>query len=258
MNVLSWRLIMEKDLRTLELANNSIEELPREIAQLIHLSKCWRLENLPQGLGKLINLRHLKTDSTLIRVLPKGIGRLSSLRTLAEIAVVGDDDDDNSLKVGDLPNLNNLCGHLAISGLGMEKVESKRRIPCCNNAMFPFIDTGEMPQARGPAGQLAPDDAAADFVHLRFSCYDFEEINTDLWVKKSPATTKPTAMAGYCLITAIPEAVLATNHWRRRPSPPWIIRHRPTRRLSSPTVVFLNVSYSSMEKPEIYRALHKQ
>eukprot|EP00261_Vitis_vinifera_P023159 XP_010654948.1 PREDICTED: uncharacterized protein LOC100853605 [Vitis vinifera] len=72
--------------------------------------------------------------STLIRVLPKGIGRLSSLRTLAEIAVVGDDDDDNSLKVGDLPNLNNLCGHLAISGLGnvrdaraAEKAELKKK-----------------------------------------------------------------------------------------------------------------------------------
>ncbi|KAL6335444.1 hypothetical protein AAG906_029687 [Vitis piasezkii] len=60
--------------------------------------------------------------STLIRVLPKGIGRLSSLRTLAEIAVV------------DLPNLNNLCGHLAISGLGnvrdaraAEKAELKKK-----------------------------------------------------------------------------------------------------------------------------------
>ena len=97
-----------QSLRTLELANNSIEELPREIAQLIHLrylnlsnnawlkelpeamcklcnlqtltlSQCWRLENLPQGMGKLINLRHLKTDSTLKRVFPKGIGRLSRL-----------------------------------------------------------------------------------------------------------------------------------------------------------------------------------
>ena len=160
-----------QSLRTLELANNSIEELPREIAQLIHLrylnlsdnawlkelpkamcnlcnlqtltlSKCWRLENLPQGLGKLINLRHLETDSTLIRVLPKGIGRLSSLRTLAEIAVVGDDDDDNSLKVGDLPNLNNLCGHLAISGLGnvrdaraVEKAELKKR----STSIFEFL-----------------------------------------------------------------------------------------------------------------------
>ena len=37
---------------------------------------------------------------------------------MAEIAVVGDDGDDNSLKVGDPQNLNNLCGHLAISGLG--------------------------------------------------------------------------------------------------------------------------------------------
>ena len=31
---------------------------------------------------------------------------------------MGDDGDDNSLKVGDLQNLNYLCGHLAISGLG--------------------------------------------------------------------------------------------------------------------------------------------
>ncbi|XP_034696661.1 putative disease resistance protein RGA4 isoform X1 [Vitis riparia] len=47
-----------------------------------------------------------------------------------------------------------------------------------------------------------------------------KKINTDLWVKKSPATTKPTAMAGYCLITTIPEAVLGTNHWRIRLSLP--------------------------------------
>lgn len=57
-------------------------------------------------------------------------------------------------------------------------MESKRRIPCCNNAMFPFIDTGEMPQARGPAGQLAPDDAAADFVHLRLSCPKKRPLNS--------------------------------------------------------------------------------
>ena len=45
-------------------------------------------------------------------------------------------------------------------------MESKRRIPCCNYAMSSFIDSGEMPQARGPAGLLAPDYTIADFVHI--------------------------------------------------------------------------------------------
>ena len=134
-------------LRTLELTANSIEELPREIAQLTHLrylnlsdnpwlkelpealcelcnlqtltlSRCWRLQYLPEGMGKMINLRHLELDSTLILVLPKGIGKLSELRTLAKITVVGDDDNGNLLKLGGLQNLNNLCGHLGINGLG--------------------------------------------------------------------------------------------------------------------------------------------
>ncbi|KAL6334766.1 hypothetical protein AAG906_021425 [Vitis piasezkii] len=266
-------------------------------------------QNLPQGMGKLINLRHLETDSTLKRVFPKGIGRLSSLRTLAEIAVVGDDGDDNSLKVGDLQNLNNLCGHLAISGLGiyhyndikfpnwlttslsqlttlklegsvkcthlpslgklpqLEGLDIWRMVsfkyvgheflgttttttiafPKLKKLTFAFMEAWKKwkvkeeyhvaimpclrsltvekcPKLEALAGLLAPDDAAVDFVHLRVSCpkkiplnSPHISINIDLWVKKSPATTKPTAMAGYCLITTIPEAVLGTNHWRLRP-----------------------------------------
>ena len=81
--------------------------------------------------------------------------------------------------------------------------------------MSPFSESREMVQARGPVGLLTPDDVATGFVHLRLSFG---------WRNLLPH--KPTAMVGYYLITAIPEVVLATNHWRCCPSPPWIIRHR--------------------------------
>ncbi|KAL6335417.1 hypothetical protein AAG906_029660 [Vitis piasezkii] len=213
---------------------------------------------------------HLETDSTLKGCFPKEL-----------IAVVGDDGDDNSLKVGDLQNLNNLCGHLAISGLGiyhyndikfpnwlttslsqLTTLKLEGSVKCTH---LPSL--GKLPQLEGLdiwrmvsfkyvghefLGTTTTTTIA--FPKLKKLTFAFMEawkkwkvkeeyhvaimpclrsltvekcpncrlcastiINIDLWVKKSPATTKPTAMAGYCLITTIPEAVLGTNHWRLRP-----------------------------------------
>ncbi|KAH9665362.1 hypothetical protein KPL70_020317 [Citrus sinensis] len=70
-------------LRTLDLSNHDsvwckvIEVVPRGIKGLIHLS--WRssLRNLPQGMGKLIKLRHGENVGTPLSYMPKGIERCS-------------------------------------------------------------------------------------------------------------------------------------------------------------------------------------
>ena len=68
---------------------------------------------LPQGIGKLINLRHLIGYNLVI---PKGIGRLISLRTLNCFSI--SDEDSEGCKLGELKNLNHLQGSFEIRGLG--------------------------------------------------------------------------------------------------------------------------------------------
>nr|XP_023910153.1 putative disease resistance protein RGA4 isoform X2 [Quercus suber] len=68
---------------------------------------------LPQGIGKLINLRHLIGENFLI---PRGIGRLTSLRALKCFSI--SDDDSEGCKLGELKNLNHLQGSIEIRGLG--------------------------------------------------------------------------------------------------------------------------------------------
>ena len=68
---------------------------------------------LSQGIGKLINLRHLIGEDFLI---PRGIGRLISLRTLKCFSI--SDEDSKGCKLGELKNLNHLQGSFGIRGLG--------------------------------------------------------------------------------------------------------------------------------------------
>ncbi|XP_030959354.1 putative disease resistance protein RGA1 [Quercus lobata] len=74
------------------------------------------LEKLPQGMSKLINLRHLIFDQNSHLVFPKGVGKLIDLRTLW-VFNIGDKDDREGCKFGELKNLNQLQGTLRINGL---------------------------------------------------------------------------------------------------------------------------------------------
>ncbi|XP_050159565.1 disease resistance protein RGA2-like isoform X2 [Malus sylvestris] len=138
-NVVDSTLMSQlKHLRTLNLSDNSIEVLPEEIGELVHLRfidlsknrglkklpngvcnlynlqtlrlhECWKLESLPQSMGKLINLKHLYVEGCgQLKYLPKGIGRLTNLRRLDGCPVGGGKDDDEAFKLGDLRNLDQL------------------------------------------------------------------------------------------------------------------------------------------------------
>ena len=69
---------------------------------------------LPQGIGKLINLRHFIGYNLVI---PRGIGRLISLRTLNCFNI--SDDDSEGCKLGELQFLNHLQERYEIRGLGI-------------------------------------------------------------------------------------------------------------------------------------------
>lgn len=168
-----------KCLRALDLSENSIEELPREVGNLMHLryldlsggkmkelpeticelcnlqtldiTLCWRLKELPKGIGKLIKLRHLEMPSQL-EFMPKGIGRLKCLQTLTKF-VVGGADEREACKVGHMKDLNNLHGHLRMEGLGKvasvgeaEKAELKHKehLLGLNLDFSPERTTGDM------------------------------------------------------------------------------------------------------------------
>ncbi|KAA8541622.1 hypothetical protein F0562_022774 [Nyssa sinensis] len=104
-------------LRALDLSRNRLDELPRETLKLV---ACDHLSKLPEGMGKLINLRHLEIERTeRLKMLPKGIGGLSALRTLSKFfAGSSGDSVAAACKLGDLKNLNYLRGKLKIEGLG--------------------------------------------------------------------------------------------------------------------------------------------
>ncbi|XP_021813083.1 putative disease resistance protein RGA3 [Prunus avium] len=134
-------ILQLKCLRTLNLSRNSIEELPEEIGELIHLRYidlslnydleklpdticglynlstlslfwCSQLKKLPENMGNLINLKHLYVDNCFnLESLPRGIGRLTSLQTLDVCRCGGDNDE--AFQIGDLRKLN-LEGSLEI------------------------------------------------------------------------------------------------------------------------------------------------
>ncbi|XP_030969145.1 putative disease resistance protein RGA3 [Quercus lobata] len=112
-----------KHLRLLNLSCSNITELPEMMCNLCNLqtldiSGCGQIMKLPQGMGKLIKLRHLLIDwcDELTEPFPKGIGRLSSLRTLNRF-IIGGLNNFGECKLGDLKNLVHLKGSLGIEGL---------------------------------------------------------------------------------------------------------------------------------------------
>ncbi|KAK4596624.1 hypothetical protein RGQ29_014592 [Quercus rubra] len=77
------------------------------------------LKKLPQGMSKLINLKRLifKEPFRHSFEFPREIGRLSSLTKLSHF-FVGDKDDSQRCRLGELKDLNHLQGTLEICGLG--------------------------------------------------------------------------------------------------------------------------------------------
>ena len=112
-------------LRCLFISENvEIVELPETFCNLYNLQTL-KIENyvcfkkLPQGMRKQINLRHLIFNDHFYSndvVFPKGIGKLIGLRTLSEFNI-GDKNDREGCKLGELRNLNQLRGTLEIYGM---------------------------------------------------------------------------------------------------------------------------------------------
>ncbi|KAL4636450.1 hypothetical protein ACB092_03G009400 [Castanea dentata] len=122
-------------LRYLNLVNYYGSALPETICnlcnlQILKIKMSFRFGNylrtLPQGMSKLINLRHFIFDSLLFPKnlkFPRGFGRLTSLRTLPFFGEGGEDDSQRG-KLGELRNLNHLQGSLKIYGLGSDVCEA--------------------------------------------------------------------------------------------------------------------------------------
>uniref|UniRef100_A0A2N9H4Z2 NB-ARC domain-containing protein n=1 Tax=Fagus sylvatica TaxID=28930 RepID=A0A2N9H4Z2_FAGSY len=132
-------------LRYLNLYNYNAYRLPETICNLcnlqilkISIDPNGRFKKLPQGMDKLINLRHFILEGNIyIRPeveFPRGIGRLTSLRRLSYFSK-SYKDDSKGCNLEELKNLNQLQGSLGIRGLGnvvdvceVEKAQLKKKI----------------------------------------------------------------------------------------------------------------------------------
>ncbi|XP_026385182.1 putative disease resistance protein RGA3 [Papaver somniferum] len=111
-----------KHLRYLNLSNSRLSKLPNSITTLYHLQSlilknCFELKDLPRGMKKLINLRHLiickSQANAWIPPMPREVRNLSCLRYLP-VFVVG---KDSGFRIEELRDLNLLAGKLQIHNL---------------------------------------------------------------------------------------------------------------------------------------------
>ncbi|XP_042517487.1 putative disease resistance protein RGA3 [Macadamia integrifolia] len=144
-------------LRTLNLDETYLEELPNEIGKLIHLRclslskgrfkelpktvenlpnlhiltlyRCRYLSKLPKGIGRLVNLKDLDlTECLRLSYLPEGIGRLSKLYSLSDFIIGGV--EKGECKIGELKDLNFLKGSLRIIGVGRVENRNEAKMAC--------------------------------------------------------------------------------------------------------------------------------
>ncbi|KAK4425818.1 putative disease resistance protein RGA1 [Sesamum alatum] len=113
-------------LRYLDLSNNPLNHLPETIYDLYYLETldiehCSSLGGLPpQGIHKLINLRHLINYGVSDLRFPQGFDKLTNLRTLNSFSVKGGN------KLGCLKDLNKLGGNIRIQIDGnVDEMEAK-------------------------------------------------------------------------------------------------------------------------------------
>ncbi|KAL2893093.1 putative disease resistance RPP13-like protein 1 [Bienertia sinuspersici] len=121
-------LIIEKfvHLRYLDLSSNEMKALPESLCKLyqlhtLRLFDCENLEELPRGLHKLENLRHIETSSYLWA--SKGLGQLASLQTLPRLKLR----DGEGWMIDELGPLDQVKGEIHIQGLEHVKNTEKAR-----------------------------------------------------------------------------------------------------------------------------------
>jgi hypothetical protein len=86
--------------------------------QSLDVTWCGSLKELPDAIGKLIKLRHLRIRGSGVAFIPKGIERITCLRTSDKFPVCGDGENENkAANLRRLKNLNHIGGSLEIQNL---------------------------------------------------------------------------------------------------------------------------------------------
>ncbi|XP_030943717.1 disease resistance protein RPM1-like [Quercus lobata] len=109
-----------KMLRVLDLENAPIDELPDEVFKLFNLRylnlRGTLLKKLPNSIGRLLNLQTLDIRDTQIEALPRGIGKLQNMRHLIMYCYTKNWNDFRYFigmqapsNIGQLKNLQTLC-----------------------------------------------------------------------------------------------------------------------------------------------------
>ncbi|GLT91512.1 hypothetical protein SLE2022_093950 [Rubroshorea leprosula] len=113
-----------KSLRYLDISGTTIRQLPKFITKMYNLqtfrfNNCRSLKMPPEGIGHLMNLRHIYFDDE--HHMPAHIGRLTSLQTLQKFFV----GEKRGQKIEELGNLSQLRGALRICNLECVKDKSE-------------------------------------------------------------------------------------------------------------------------------------
>ncbi|KAI9169339.1 hypothetical protein LWI28_010835 [Acer negundo] len=105
-------------LRYLDLSSTAIRTLPKSAGflynlQVLMLSKCFNLVELPENTRNLINLSHLDVTETKLEEMPPEFGRLKNLQILTTFVV----SKSSGSSMSELGRLLHLCGKLSIQEL---------------------------------------------------------------------------------------------------------------------------------------------